>query len=465
MALVNPNIAMSYRAPEFQPQNQLAQYAQMQQILGGQQEQQLNALKMQEYERARTEQEGLSNYLAQADLTNPQTRIGALKYGKRGAEFGKALSEQEKDVAATAASKFELKAKQATFLDQAKRNLSSNPSDDNVRSWGQDAVINGIYTPEQAERTVQELLKIPPENRAQIFAMAGATSKELSPTFKEQNLGGNTQVLSISPYGEAKVVPGSVAPMTMTPFQTAELPIKQGHLEVAKGQLGVAKQRAGFEGQRVGLEGKRVGIEERRLAVAEDQAKKAADPAFQQRMSQARATGEAIAKGDVAAQQALPKIIGRAEEGLRLIDEMVGAKEVRNKEGRVTQQATKPHPGFGPAVGMGGVETLGIPGLAQIVPGTDAADFKTRFDQIKGASFLEAFESLKGGGAISEAEGTKATSAINRMSLAQSEPEFISAARDLQDVIRKGVKNAQTRTLRSGVVAPTGATSDPLGIR
>lgn len=84
--------------------NQLANYAQMQQIMGGQQEQQLNALKMQEYERARTEQEGWSNYLAQADLTNPQTRIGALKYGKRGAEFGKALSEQEKDVAAATSS-------------------------------------------------------------------------------------------------------------------------------------------------------------------------------------------------------------------------------------------------------------------------------------------------------------------------------------------------------------------------
>ena len=29
MALVNPNIAMSYRAPDIQAPNQLAQYAQM----------------------------------------------------------------------------------------------------------------------------------------------------------------------------------------------------------------------------------------------------------------------------------------------------------------------------------------------------------------------------------------------------------------------------------------------------
>jgi hypothetical protein len=41
MALVNPNIAMSFRMPEFQPRNALAEYAQIQQIQGGQQAQEL----------------------------------------------------------------------------------------------------------------------------------------------------------------------------------------------------------------------------------------------------------------------------------------------------------------------------------------------------------------------------------------------------------------------------------------
>jgi hypothetical protein len=36
MALVNPNIAMSFRQPEFRPRNALAEYAQVQQIVGGQ---------------------------------------------------------------------------------------------------------------------------------------------------------------------------------------------------------------------------------------------------------------------------------------------------------------------------------------------------------------------------------------------------------------------------------------------
>jgi hypothetical protein len=53
MALVNPNIAMSFRAPEIQQPNMLADYAAIQQIQGGRQAQELNALKIQEYERTR----------------------------------------------------------------------------------------------------------------------------------------------------------------------------------------------------------------------------------------------------------------------------------------------------------------------------------------------------------------------------------------------------------------------------
>lgn len=95
MALVNPNIAMGFRQPEIQVPNALAQYAQIQQIQGGRQAQELNALKMQEYERARTEEEGLRNYLAQADVAKPETRANLLRYGKTGLAYGKALSEQD----------------------------------------------------------------------------------------------------------------------------------------------------------------------------------------------------------------------------------------------------------------------------------------------------------------------------------------------------------------------------------
>ena len=66
MATIDPNIALGVRP--IQIADPLARYASVQQIQSGQQANQLNQMKMQEYERARTEEEGLRNYLAQADL-------------------------------------------------------------------------------------------------------------------------------------------------------------------------------------------------------------------------------------------------------------------------------------------------------------------------------------------------------------------------------------------------------------
>jgi hypothetical protein len=209
------------------------------------------------------------------------------------------------------------------------------------------------------------------------------------------------------------------------------------------------KTMAPGEAERIRNEGLRIGLEGRRVAVLEENARREADPAFQQRMGAARATGEAIAKGNVAVQQVLPQIIGRAEEGIRLIDELIGKRDSTGKlmdieqvdprTGKTVKVKSKPHPGFENAVGA-----TWLPG-ARFVPGTDVAGFMSRFDQIKGASFLEAFESLKNGGAITEKEGQKGTDAINRMSTSTDEKEFIRAALDLQDVIRKGVANAQSR--------------------
>ena len=66
MALVNPNIAMSYRGIEIPQQNALADYAAVQQIQGGRQTQELNALKMQEAQRTAKSQNVLADAYAQA---------------------------------------------------------------------------------------------------------------------------------------------------------------------------------------------------------------------------------------------------------------------------------------------------------------------------------------------------------------------------------------------------------------
>jgi SPX domain protein involved in polyphosphate accumulation len=94
-----------------------------------------------------------------------------------------------------------------------------------------------------------------------------------------------------------------------------------------------------------------------------------------------------------------------------------------------------------------------LPG-ARFLEGSDTASFELRQKQIEGQAFLDAFQTLKGGGQINEKEGEKATAAISRMNKAASEVEYVQAARELQEVLREGVKRAKAKAARGGAGAP-----------
>lgn len=447
---LDPVIAGGFRGIELQ--NPLEAYARVNQLQQLQQQNQLNALKMQEYQRGLAEQEQTRNFLrgvAPDKLYAPET-LAALstQYGKQGVTVAQNLTAAQKAQADLAKVKTDTEVHrfnlQKSALEQYDKELGAAPDRataiEILQRRAADPVLAGTPAAQVPVMTQAQRVPDAPDQFAvwkqqQALGM-GEWLKQNKPHYVTQTTGDTTRVLGMPGLGggPATVVQGSTARIGLTEAQ----------------RLQDTRER-----QRIKLEGDRVGLEGRRVDVLEENQRRAADPAFQQQMANAKATGEAIAKGDVAAQQVLPKVISRAEDGLRLIDEMIGKQEVRDKNGKVIQAATKPHPGFEGAVGA----TV-LPG-ARFVPGTDAADFNARFDQLKGASFLEAFEILKGGGAITETEGTKATAAINRMSLAQSEKEFVSAARDLQDVIRRGVANARTKAAGLGANKPAA----PAGVK
>jgi hypothetical protein len=448
---INPNIALAVKGIELQ--DPLAQYGRVAAIQGAQQQNQLAQMQMQQVQREQESTNALNR--AYAEAYNPQTGevdVNKLRGSLSTGGFGSKLPGIEKGLLELGEAKTKQQKAQTDLLDsklkQSRQFLETiDPSSPNAAEaymqWHKanhaDPVIGkalearGI-TVDQSMQRIQQLLNTPGGLNRLINESKLGTEKfmELNkPQLSTTDLGG-------------KVESRTFAPLT-------------GELKTIGTQT---KTMAPGEADRIKNEGLRIGLEGRRVAVLEENARRDADPAFQQRMGAARATGEAIAKGDVQAVQALPKVIGRAEEGMRLIDELIGKRD--SKTGQLLK-GEKTHPGFQNAVGA-----TWLPG-ARFVPGTDAAGFMSRFDQIKGASFLEAFESLKGGGAITEKEGQKGTDAINRMSTSTDEKEFIRAAMDLQDVIRTGVKNAQSRASRAGgggggAPAAAGAvdTSNPL---
>jgi len=433
---VDPNIALSFKP--IQIADPLAQYGQIAQLQNYQTQNQLQQMQMREAEATAQERNALrqlnpsaADYETQLFRVSPQLGI----------QYRKEQSAAEASRAATAASKVtSAKAKQ-DMLGQAWRDISGRPSDANITAHLEDILLSPLY--DDAEKASirtrgEDLLKLPFEQRQTTLAQIGAKPSDLKPNIITENLGGTSRTSAIPAFGGPSTII-SETKKTATP----------GELMTNAREL-----------SRIKLEGERLGYEGRRLVLAEETNRREGDPAFVQRMQSARTTGELITKNDLAAKQALPGAIANAEEAVNLIDQMVGKPTVKDTTGKVLEQGTKKHPGFANAVGA-----TWLPGI-RFVPGTDAANFQALFNQVEGSAFLEAFNVLRGAGAITEKEGAKATAARTRMSLAQSETEFTTAAREYQDVIRKGVKIMQQKAGGAPAAAPAAAgavdTSNPL---
>jgi hypothetical protein len=116
---------------------------------------------------------------------------------------------------------------------------------------------------------------------------------------------------------------------------------------------------------------------------------------------------------------ALPKVERGTEATLKTIDDLLK------------------HPGFSDVIGVPNV----ITGIWS-PPGTDARDFKQKYEQVKGKAFMEAYNNLRGTGSISEKEGMRAEASIAAMNDPHvSEKEFIRNANIFKETLRNGIDN------------------------
>jgi len=199
MALVDPNIAMSYRGIELP--NQLAQYGQVQAIQNAQRQNKLVDLQMQEYERTRAEEEGVRNFLSGADLTSPETRAGLMKFGKTGLGYNKALADAEtagltrqKTQLEVDAKKFENQNKQLDFVWNGV-GASATPQD--AINYITQGVKNGNLSMVQGSAEVKRLQNIQPGDFRKykiekVLGVLDAKEKlaQFAQTTKDTDLGG-----------------------------------------------------------------------------------------------------------------------------------------------------------------------------------------------------------------------------------------------------------------------------------
>lgn len=236
MALVNPNIALGVRLPEFTPRNALAEYAQIQQIQGGRQAQELNALKMQEAQAAMQERNALRQLNPAAeDYENQLFKVSP----QLGIQYRKERSAADASAAAAEASKASTKSSQATaaaarkkIFQQAQRDISGRPSDANITAHMEDVLESTLFSDEEKAEVVRNtnrLLSIPLAERGAYLASQGASAGELKPTVQAINRSGQTDLVRTPAF--------SGAPTTVGTFADVPLPAA---VEAQKSRIGKA---------------------------------------------------------------------------------------------------------------------------------------------------------------------------------------------------------------------------------
>ena len=224
MALVDPSIAMSYRGVEIP--NQLAQYAQLAQIQNAQNQNRMANMQLQEYERARTEEEGLRNYLAKGDLSTPEARKGLFQFGKTGREYVKSLTEQ--DAAALTAKNVQSQISERDFglqkkkLDFAWSSVGSAATPQEALLKINQGVRDGIFDMKSATAEMQQLQNMTPEQYQQyrvqkIMGILDAKDKLgfMLPKTRDRDIGGSIQTIQDNPALAGYGMP--VAGMAATP--------------------------------------------------------------------------------------------------------------------------------------------------------------------------------------------------------------------------------------------------------
>lgn len=241
MALVNPNIAMS--GTQVKPDNPLALYAQMQQIQGAQNQNQLAQYTLGTAQRAEKSQNMLADAYSQAtDRTTGaidyNKLTGLLASGGGGAQIPamqKSRFEQQKaqtDFDKVQVDLLDAKLKQSrSFLDTI--DPSSPDAGQRYMAWHEanhrDPVIakaleaRGI-TADQSRSSIAQAIQQGPQALTQMINQSRLGTEKFmemnKPTLTPQTLGGESRMLSTPGLGgPASVVLGSVGTVTSTPAQ------------------------------------------------------------------------------------------------------------------------------------------------------------------------------------------------------------------------------------------------------
>lgn len=197
---IDASIPMGVRGPEIEPyQNVLAKRLQIQEA---QQSQQMNQLKMDEYQRGIEDQNALRSALSApgADPYNVLLQRGRVK---EASEYRKSQDDSKKAAADVDYKKIETAHKRVDLMGQTLGWVRQNPSAENAMQAIQYLADNGVMPPEKAQEAIAKIQANPtPQGIAQFAEMgyrAALSAKDQLPKIETRNLGGTTDTIAVDP--------------------------------------------------------------------------------------------------------------------------------------------------------------------------------------------------------------------------------------------------------------------------
>ena len=265
--------ATQIQAPQIQAPNPINQMGQLMGLRDAQQQNQFRGMQMQDLQQKQAQENSLQAFLnSGADLTTPEAQNQFFRGGAPGIAMLKSLREADEASVKLAGSRATTASAKQKFVTDAARDISSNPSNENITAYLQDMSLSKLFSPEEmAQHTAnsQRVMAMPPEQRQAYLAQQGASTGELAPNIQvieEVGPGGLPQqrvvaidkfgggVTTRAAFGEKPRAPGTTVNVGERAGVTAEAKI----LEEGLTKLGnVTGQLANVEAVRQAIPGAR----------------------------------------------------------------------------------------------------------------------------------------------------------------------------------------------------------------
>jgi hypothetical protein len=224
MAQIDPNIALGFRTPQFQ--DPIAATARAQEIG-------VNALKMNEMQRGLESQNKLRELYSQGvDVSTPEgfKQLAAVDPATAMKLRADELKAQETrgNIKKT---NVEITAKDMDIAREGYKNLDFNPSDNNFKSFLEDAVLSGKMTPEQATQQFAQIAPLNIAQRKEFIKNRALKAEQLfsdqtarrgqnisaQTTMRGQDLGRIPVGYRMTPEGTIEAIPGGPTTTNLSP--------------------------------------------------------------------------------------------------------------------------------------------------------------------------------------------------------------------------------------------------------